>query len=502
MNIPYLLINSANKYPEKIALVSENKRLNYSSFNRRVNRLANAMQRIGATKNERVGVFMYNTHHFAEIYFASLKIGAIPVPINFRFVGEEIKYIVDHAKPSLLFFDNELYQTIGSVRHKLRSVKHFIQTDTPSGSFADDYERFIEGRSSEEPGVPIDENDACQIIYTSGTTGKPKAALLTHKNLIWNVFNTIVGREHRPGETTLILGPLFHTAALNNHFTVQIALGGTSILVRKFDPETVFRYIEGEKVTVVPGSPALFNLLLQYPRPDRFDTSSVKICTSGSSIMPDEIKIKLKKLFPHAAGISDLYGCTEASPTIAVLSIEDSMRKKYSVGKPVPFVEVRIVDDERKPLGSDLVGELICRGPNVMQEYYRDEKASHSAIFDGWLYTGDLARMDEEGYIYIVDRKKDMIVSGGENIYPREIEEVLLRHPDIIDAAVVGVPHELWGETVKACVVLTEGAQIDEQGVIDFSKAHLASYKKPTVVDFLSTIPKSPSGKPLKKLLK
>jgi acyl-CoA synthetase (AMP-forming)/AMP-acid ligase II len=377
-----------------------------------------------------------------------------------------------------------------------------VQTDAPPSAFAEDYESFLGAGNTEEPDCSVGEEDPCQIMFTSGTTGKPKGALLTHKNIVWNLFNTVVGREHRPGEISLIIGPLFHTAALNNHFTVQVALGGTSILIRKFEPEAVLASIEKEKVSVISGSPAVYNLLLQYPDRNSFDTRTVTTCTSGSSILPDEIKLRLKKLFPNTSGISDLYGCTEASPTIATLRSKDSMRKKYSVGQAVPFVEVMIADDKQKPLPSGQVGELICRGPNVMKGYYQAPEATKEAIRNGWLHTGDLARMDEDGYIYIVDRIKDMIVSGGENIYPREIEEVLLRHPAVIDVAVVGVPHELWGETVKAYVVVKDGSALDEQGIVNFCKEHLASYKKPTIVELTDAIPKNPAGKPLKRLLK
>lgn len=502
MNVPSLLVNSARKHPQKTALVSGEKRFTYQVFNQRVNRLAHAMARNGVKKGGRVGIFMYNTHHFVETYFAGLKIGAIGVPINFRFVGEEVRFIVDHAEPDLLFFDSTLHSTVAGIREKLASVRHFVQTDASPSGFAEDYEAFLDQGNAEEPDVSVNADDPCQIMYTSGTTGKPKGAILSHHNILWNLFNTVVGREHRPGEISLIIGPLFHTAALNNHFTVQVALGGTSVLIRKFDPETVLASIEKEKVSVISGSPAVYNLLLQYPDRQSFDTRSVTTCTSGSAILPDEIKLRLKELFPNAAGISDLYGCTEASPTIATLSLKDSMRKQYSVGQAVPFVEVMIVDDDNKPLPSGQVGELICRGPNVMQEYYKAPEASEKALQNGWLYTGDLGRMDEDGYIYIVDRKKDMIVSGGENIYPREIEEVLLRHPVVVDAAVVGVPHELWGETVKAYVVVKDGAEIDEQGIVNFCKEHLASYKKPTIVEITDAIPNNPAGKPLKRLLR
>jgi fatty-acyl-CoA synthase len=502
MNTACLLVNSASKYPDKTAIVSEDTRLSYRTFNERVNRLAHAMRGFGLKKGDRVALMFFNTHHFAEAYFATLKLGAIATPVNFRFVGEEIEYIINNSECSIFFFAKELQETIFNVSPKLQTVEHFIGANTEKEGFAHDYEAFLSSGEPGEPEVKAQENDPCQLMYTSGTTGKPKGALITHGNIFWNLMNTIFSREHKEGEVSLIIGPLYHTAALNNHFTVQVALGGTSIMIRKFDPELVLWYIDKEKVNVISGSPAMFNLLLQYPRLDQFDTRSITKCTAGAAILPKEIKKRLVKIFPEADGVYDLYGCTEASPTITALKGKDSFRKHGSVGLPAPFLQARVVDEGGIPLPPNQVGEVVCRGPNVMQCYYKDPEATREAIKHGWLYTGDLAKVDEEGYFYIVDRKKDMIVSGGENIYPREIEEVLMRHRAITDVAVVGVPHQTWGETVKAFVVPKEGEKITEKEVIDFCKKYLASYKKPTQVAFVSSIPRNPSGKALKKILR
>ena len=502
MNIAYLLVNSANKYPNRIAILSEKRRISYEIFNQRVNRLAQAMRRYGCNKGDRVALMFFNTYQFPEIYFATIKLGAILTPVNFRFVGEEVEYIVNNSESSFFFFAKEFQETIASIYQRLHTVTHFIGVDAPKGHFAHDYESFLSSGEPDEPEIEIHENDPCQIMYTSGTTGKPKGAVITHGNVLWNLINTILGREDRPGEVSLIIGPLYHTAALNNHFTIQVALGGKSILVKRFDPKIVLEYIEKEKVNVVSGSPAMYNLLLQYPKLDHFDTCSVTKCTAGSSILPKEIKERLLKVFPKANGIYDVYGCTEVSPTITILNGKDSFRKHGSVGPPVPFIQARIVNEKGKSLPPNQVGELICRGPNVMQGYYKNPEATKEAIKNGWLYTGDMATVDEEGYYYIVDRKKDMIVSGGENIYPREIEEALFRNPAIADVAVVGIPDPTWGETVKAFIVPKEGKMINGQEVIDFCKSHLASYKKPRAIEFISSIPKNPSGKPLKRLLK
>jgi acyl-CoA synthetase (AMP-forming)/AMP-acid ligase II len=339
-------------------------------------------------------------------------------------------------------------------------------------------------------------------MYTSGTTGRPKGVLITHGNVLWNLVNALLGREEKEGEISLVIGPLYHTAALNNHLTIRVAMAGTSILLKRFEPKHVMEIIEKEKVTVISGAPAVYHHLLALPDVERFDTRSVTKCTTGSSILPDETKERLLKLFPNAKGVYDVYGCTEASPNITILKAAASLRKQACVGLSLPFLEVRIVDEQDRDLPPGDVGELICRGPNVMKGYYKDQKATQEVLKKGWLHTGDLARMDEEGFIYIVDRKKDMIVSGGENIYPREIEEMLYHHPKIQDVAVIGVPDQFWGESVKAFIVLKRGESMKEEEVIEYCKNHLASYKKPKSVEFIETLPRNPSGKVLKTELR
>ncbi len=502
MNISYLLTNSAEKYPERTAIISEDKILSYKAFKLRVNRLAHAMKQHGLKKGDRVAIMFFNSHQFAEAYFAAVKSGAVATPVSFRFVADEIEYIINHSEAGFFFFGKEFEEIIESTYHTLPDVKNFVCVNAKKSGFANDYEEFLSSGKADEKPVEVGENDPCQIMYTSGTTGKPKGTVITHSNILWNLHNTILGREDRSREVSLIIGPMYHTAGLNNHFTIQIALGGTSILIKKFEPEIVLRYIEEKKANVISGSPSMYNLLLLHPKIDAFDTSSITKCTSGAAILPVEIKEKLLYIFPNADGLYDVYGCTEASPTITILNGKDSFRKHGSVGRAVSFLQAKVVDEEGNTMPPDQIGELICKGPNIMREYYKDPKATEEVIKNGWLHTGDLATVDEEGYFYIVDRKKDMISSGGENIYPREVEEVLFRHPAVADAAVVGIPDAVWGESVKAFVVLQKGVHMDERELLDHCKKHLASYKKPRVVCFVESIPKNPSGKVLKRLLK
>jgi fatty-acyl-CoA synthase len=500
MNVGYLLSNSAAKFPQLEAMVSDQGRWTFSQFEGRAARLAGAMLDAGLKRGERVAILFYNGSPFAETYFAAVRVGLIATPVNFRLVGEEIAFILNDSGASALFHGPEFGPVVEEVRDRCPALR--LTVCPGGGPHSPDYEEFLAGGAPAEVDARLSESDQCQLMYTSGTTGRPKGAVISHGNVLWNLFNTILGREDRPGQVSVIVGPLYHTAALNNHFTIQVALGGKSVLIRRFDPEELLATIEKEKVNVISGAPAFYHLLMQHPRAWSYDRSSITRCTAGADKLSQETKKRLLEFFPNIHGVYDVYGCTEASPSIAILSAEQSHTRHGSVGRALPFLQAGVVDDQDRFLGPGHVGEIVCKGPNVMQAYHDQPEATAQAIRHGWLHTGDLAVMDEEGFFFIVDRKKDMIVSGGENIYPREIEEVLLAHPAVSDAAVVGEPDELWGESVKAVVVLRQGQSISAQEIIDYCKAHLASYKKPRKVVFVRDLPRNPSGKVLKRQLR
>jgi acyl-CoA synthetase (AMP-forming)/AMP-acid ligase II len=502
MDVGRILTLTANKFPERVAILFGNQRFTYGEFNDRVNRFAHFLLQKGLKKGDKVAALLFNSSPLVEVYFGTAKAGGVFTPINFRFAPEEVTYIVNHSDARFFVYGKEFSDLVEMIRPRLKKVKIFISVGGQGLKKAFDYETVLKRSKKDEPAVPLSEKDECQLMYTSGTTGRPKGALLTHGNILWNLVNVIIGREDSEGEISLVVGPLYHTAALNNHFTVRVAMAGTSILVKNFEPGRVMEVIEKEKVNVISGAPAMYHLLLALPDLEKYDTRSVTKCTAGSAILPHETKERLLKLFPNANGIYDVYGCTEASPNITILKAKDSLRKRECVGPPLPFLEVRIVDEKERDVSVETVGELICRGPNVMKGYYKDKEATRKALKGGWLHTGDLARRDEEGFIYIVDRKKDMIISGGENIYPREIEEVLYHHPKIQEAAVIGVPDPLWGESVKAIVVLKTGEAMKEEEVIEYCKRYVASYKKPKSVEFVEILPRNPSGKVLKKVLR
>jgi fatty-acyl-CoA synthase len=502
MNVGSLLTMQANKFPDRTALVYENKRFTYRQFNQRSNQIANALLRFGLQKGDRVATLLFNSHELVEVFMGAAKVGGVFTPINFRLAAEEVIYLVNHSDARVFAFGEEFFSLVGNILPHLPKVEKFISVGKAPFPRAIEYEPLLQGSRDDEPGFAVSEDDECQMLYTSGTTGRPKGAVLSHGNVLWNLVNMLLAREDKEGESALVTGPLYHAAALNNHFLIRLALAGASVLMKHFDPRIFMEIIQKEKVNVISGAPAMFHLLFNLPEVEKYDARSITRCTLGSSTLPDETKKKLLKLLPNAGGIYDVYGATEASPTVTVLKAADSFRKTACVGPAVPFLEVRIVDNQDREVPRSEPGEIICRGPNVMKGYYKDPEGTAEALKGGWLHTGDIGRMDEEGFVYIVDRKKDMIISGGENIYPREIEELLYHHPKIREAAAVGIPDPLWGESVKAFVVLKTGMSITEEEVIEYCKAHLASYKKPKVVAFVDSLPRNPSGKVLKNLLR
>jgi fatty-acyl-CoA synthase len=502
MNVGSLLTMQGNKFPDRTALIYEKMRFTYREFNERSNRIAQALLSFGLQKGDRVATLLFNSPELVEVFMGAAKVSAVFTPINFRLAAEEVIYLVNHSDARIFAFGEEFFSLVGNILPRLPKVEKFISVGKAPFPQALEYEPLLRGSRDDEPRVAVSEEDECQMLYTSGTTGKPKGAVLTHGNVLWNLVNTLLAREDKEGEIALITGPLYHAAALNNHFLIRLALAGASVLVKHFDPRNFMEIIQKEKVNVISGAPAMFHLLLNPPDVEKYDARSITRCTLGAATLPDETKKKLLKLFPNAGGIYDVYGATEVSPTATVLKAADSFRKTACVGPAVPFLEVRIVDSQDREVPRGEPGEIICRGPNVMKGYYKDPEETAEALKGGWLHTGDIGRMDEEGFVYIVDRKKDMIISGGENIYPREIEELLYHHPKIREAAAVGIPDPLWGESVKAFVALKAGMTMSGEEVIEYCKAHLASYKKPKQVEFIDSLPRNPSGKVLKNILR
>lgn len=499
-NIGYFLTKSASKYPDKTALVFEEQSISYAELNNRANRLAHALMGLGLKKGEKVATLFFNCPTMCESYFGIIKAGGALVPLNARLSWRELANMVEHSDSRFLIFDEEFQETINLLRPHVTKVEKYIMAGHERTEGTLSYEGLLAGSPADEPGVEVGEDDDLMIVYTAGTTGQPKGVLVTHRNYLWTALNIVTDMGVHPGDINLVVFPIFHTAGLASFFT-RAMMGITLILMKKLDVKEMLQSIEREKVVSTAMVPTLLNSILQFPGLTSYDTTSVKKYTSAAAIFPVKIKNQFHKVFPHAE-LYEIYGLSEAGGADTILQPQDAFRKIACVGKSFTHHEVKVVNEEGQAVAPGEVGEILIRGPVVMKGYYKNPPATAEAIRDGWLHTGDLAKVDEAGYIYIVDRKKDIIVSGGVNIYPREIEEVLYTHPKLAEAAVIGVPDEKWGETIKALVVPKEGQTLSEEEVIGFCRENLASYKKPTSVEFLPALPKNAAGKVLKAELR
>jgi len=493
----YLLKRSAWKFADKTSIVFEGKRITYDELNRRVNRLANALSKLGIKKGEKVASMMFNSSELVEVYFAAAKIGAISVPINYRFTGEEVKYIVNHSESSTLIYDTGLRPVI----EKVLSPKYLKLISAGEEHYSDsiDYEGLMSTSIDSEVDISVNEKDLRFIMYTSGTTGFPKGAMFTHKNNLWAALSIIIKKKYDLDEVILIVNPLYH---MNSYVNViaAIFMGNRIVIMKRFDPLKMMKLIESENVTICSVVPTICQRLLEISKDKAFDIGSWRYCTSTGAPWPFDMKKAFIERFPNVV-MADAYGATEVFSGTLIQG-EEILSKPNSVGRPYLDTVIRIVDDQGIELPPNQIGEIIFYGPHVTQGYYNDPIGTAEALRDGWFYSGDLGYFDEEGYLYLLDRKKDMIISGGENIYSLEIENVLLRNEKILEAAVVGVPDDQWGEVVKAYVVLRPSVAMEKDEVINFCQTHLASYKKPRYVEFIDSLPKNTLGKIVKKDLK
>jgi fatty-acyl-CoA synthase len=495
-----MLARVARKYPEKLALVFEETRLSFAALDDRVNRLANALSDSGVEKGEKVAVVSYNSHRVVESYFACHKLGAVVVPVNFRMVEEEVRYILSDSGARILLFG----EGFGGMAENIKgdgAVSLAVDVDGGTEGFAEDYEQLIASGDPGDPPVEVDEDDDVFIMYTSGTTGFPKGAVLTHKNLWMNTANWIMEMQVTGGSVWLSGLPLFHIGGVDGVLPF-IYLGGTNVLTPSggFNPEEMLRLMEAEAVTHCYFVPAQWQQFLELDL-SRYDLRSLRKALWGASIAPMQVLEGMAEAFP-AVEIVNAFGQTEMSSNTTFLKGEGAVRKMGSVGLPAVNVEIRIVDDENRDVPEGEVGEIVYRGPTVFKGYHNNPEATAEVFEGGWFHSGDLVRRDEEGYIYVVDRKKDMFISGGENIYPAEVERVISTHPAVAEVSVIGVAHEKWGETPKALVVSKEGEKLTKVGVVQHCREHLAGYKKPTYVAFVDELPRNAAGKVLRRELK
>jgi len=495
-----IFARTARRFPEKQAVVSEEGAFTYRELDERVNRLANALIDLGVSRGEKVAVFMPNSSRTIECYYGAHKCGAVVVPVNIRLSPKEVQYILDHSDARVLLYDKALEETVRAVRQERMRIEHWVVAGEPEPKGALEYEALVASGRPSEPLVPVDDDDVCYIAYTAGTTGRPKGAMITHKNAAMTAMIAVASFRIGPEDRYFVAPPIFHVAGFGA-VNICFQVGATVLLKRTFDPKEILRFMASEKATLAVLVPVMWNLILKDPDLSRFDLRSLRLGLSGGAVLQTEIKRKVREVFPNCAGIVDIFGQTEAAPTCALLP-EEADRKPGSVGRPLPHIEVRVVGDDGRKVRPGEVGEIQYRGPTTFLGYYKEPERTQEAFADGWFRSGDLVRTDEEGFVYVVDRRNDTIVSGGENVYPVEVERVLFEHPKIVEAAVVGIPHEKWGEAVHAFIVLKPGETLTAEELSEHCRKHLAGYKIPRSFDVVPELPRNAAGKVLRRELR
>jgi fatty-acyl-CoA synthase len=462
--------------------------------------LAAGLHARGVGVGDVVALLSYNNVEFLATIFAANYLGAIAMPINWRLAAPELRFILEHSEACLLVSDGELVDLANEATKDLD--RDVVQVCIASDDFAG-WERFADLRAdaAPPPRVEVRGDDTHRLMYTSGTTGRPKGVMLTHANLAWKNYAHIVEFGFTAGDVGLACGPLYHVGALDLVTTTMIAVGATTIIHRVFDAERVVDEIERSRVTTVWAAPAMVRAILDVPGIAARDLSSVRVLIAGGEKMPIPFIERLRTTFP-SAWFADAYGLTETVSGDTFLDRESTVSKLGSVGRPCQYLELDIWDEHGTSLPAGERGEVVLRGPKVFKGYWRDPDATSAAFAGGWFHTGDIGVRDDDGYLYIVDRLKDMIVSGGENIASSEVERVLYEHGSVIDAAVVGRPDERWGEVPVAFVVVGDAAATTPEELVEHCRQQLAKFKVPKDVVFIDALPRNPSGKVLKRELR
>jgi acyl-CoA synthetase (AMP-forming)/AMP-acid ligase II len=502
MNLGELVARNARMLPEKEALVYDDNRYTWREVNERVNAIANTFVEMGLRKGDKVNMWMFNTDFFVFTFYGIVKAGGVAVPVNFRLAPPEAEYIFDHCDASILVFDDVFEAAVREMQPRLGKIKRFISAGSGSFDGFDAISRVMDQGKYHEPSIPIDEFDESEIIYTSGTTGRPKGAILTHHNqmAITTSMASLIGLN--PRDRILHAAPLFHSAELNLYLNPGTYLGSTHVVARDFIPNKILSLIQKEKITQFFGAPVMYSFMMMVPDFDQYDLSTVRYYGYGAAPMAAESVRQMIGKFKTTSFFC-LCGFTEAGPGGVALLPEDQIRKAGAGGKYVVNMESRIANDRGETIIiPGVVGELCIKGDTIMKGYYKNPEATAEAIRDGWVYSGDLAIMDEEGYITLVDRKKDMIITGGENVYSKEVEDAIYENPKVQEAAIIGVPHPSWGETVVAVIAPKQGETLTMDELREFLKPRIADYKIPRLLEIMPALPKNVAGKVLKYKLR
>ncbi len=504
INIGQFLAKRAHLNPHMEAVVdtATGQRFTFAALDARANRIANAASARGVKPGDRVGLLMMNGVEYLESFFGLAKIGAVVVPLNWRLVADELSYILNDSGATVLLYSTEFAPLVADIQARGADgsqvgvwIEHGpAETRQP---FAEAYEAVLEAAAPEAPAIGAQDEDLLFIMYTSGTTGLPKGAVHTHNSVFWALTTISVTADTRFADRYVIALPMFHVGALTPVLG-NVMVGITSVLMRQFDPSAMWRLIEEEKVTITLAVPAMLNFMLQVPAAKEHDYSSLRWIMSGASPVPAAL---IEAYRERGIEIHQVYGLTECCGPGCLISPDDAMSHIGSTGKAFFHSEVRVVDENGADVAPGVPGEVIIRGRQNMKGYWNKPEATAEALRDGWLYTGDIALVDDEGFITIHDRLKDMVISGGENVYPAEIENVVMQHPQVAEVAVIGVPSERWGESPFAVVVRKDDS-LSESDVLKFCDGKLAGFKQPKGAAFVDEIPRNPTGKPLKRLLR
>ena len=486
--------------PGKEAVVDGDRRLSYAQLNQRVNQLARALRKLGLSHGDRVAMLSYNCLEYVEVIMAAAKLGLVLVPLNWRLAPAELVFILSDSQTDVLVFDPELAELAGQVNRQL-PLRQLVTLGRKQVLGADAYEDILAVESAAEPvaasGVSLDSPHI--IMYTSGTTGKPKGAILSQNGSFYNALNLQVALDFTSADRDLLVLPMFHIGGIGLFTLPMLYVGGTVIIQRTFEPGQTIKLLQTEDISLFFGVPAVFLFLAQHPDFKASGLDRLRVVMSGGAPLPQSLVISYKE---SGVTLRQGFGMSEASPSIATLEEELALAKAGSIGKPLMHLDVRIVDGDDNELPRGQVGELVMRGPNVMQGYWNRPEATAEAMRGGWFHSGDLAYQDAEGDLFIVDRKKDMFISGGENVYPSEVEDAIYEIGQVAEAAVIGIPDAKWGEVGCAVVALKEGMDMETGEVISHLQQRLAKYKIPKKVAFVEALPRNAAGKVLKTELR
>ncbi|RJP21386.1 MAG: long-chain-fatty-acid--CoA ligase [Candidatus Abyssobacteria bacterium SURF_5] len=498
-NLQNILHASTERFPDKPVFECLSRKVSYRQFSRDVYSLAAGMQRrLHVKKGDRVALLLDNDIEFPLAFFAAATIGAVSVPINTRFVSKEIAYILKDSGARVCILNRGYKKDCLRAQKTALALEHLVVAVSPdaaseSGNDWVALRDLLEDRQEEPDGVDVVEDDLASIFYTSGTMGQPKGALCTHRNFSVASLNVEMATGITASDRQLICVPLSHPLGCHSQMIAGVYLGATMIIQRRFVADETLSLLKSAKVTTVVGVPTIYWLLLAQLKLKDYDLRSLQNVIYGGAPASPELVRRLRETFPSAR-MGNGYGLTESSALATFLPDEYTMQKPDSVGPPVPTVQVRIVNDEGRDLPAGKIGEVLLKGPNIVAGYWQDAASTKETFQDGWLHTGDVGRLDEEGFLYIVDRKKDMIIRGGENIYCVEIENVLESHPAIFEAAVVGEPDKVFGEQVAAFVVPNPGSSLDVDEILDYCEDYLADFKVPKFIKIVENLPRNPAG--------